>query len=157
MVHVRSWQVAYQGHMPDAFLAALDIEERAEMWRRVTQTPEKQVFVAEDADGELAGFCALTPSRDADARAGTGEVVAIYVHPERWRNGHGRTLLAAALDQARTLHYSDVTLWVLEANHRARSFYESFDFALDGAEKNDDHWGDFVIREVRYRLRLRAA
>src|SRR5438093_4974696 len=43
---------------------------------------------------------------------------------------------------------------VLEANQRARSFYESFGFVQDGAMKDDDHWKGFAIREVRYRLNL---
>jgi len=30
-VHVRSWQVAYRGHMPDEFLNGLDVETRTNM------------------------------------------------------------------------------------------------------------------------------
>src|SRR6266545_7080984 len=66
-VHVRSWQVAYRGHMPDEFLDGLDVEKRTNMWREVTQDPDKIVFVAEDWDGNIVGFSALGPSRDADA------------------------------------------------------------------------------------------
>ena len=33
-VHVRAWQAAYRGVMPDEYLNGLRPEDRAEMWRR---------------------------------------------------------------------------------------------------------------------------
>jgi ribosomal protein S18 acetylase RimI-like enzyme len=156
-VHVRSWQVAYRGHMPDEFLNGLDVEKRTNMWRELTQDPDKLIFVAEDSESNIEGFSALGPSRDADANPSTAEVSAIYVHPEKWGKGIGRALLSASIDQVRKREFDRVTLWVLEANQRARSFYESFGFIHDGAIKDDDHWKSFAVREVRYRLILRAS
>jgi ribosomal protein S18 acetylase RimI-like enzyme len=153
-VHVRSWQVAYRGHMPDEFLDGLDAEKRTNMWRELTLNPEKIVLVAEDQEGSVAGFSALGRSRDADAEPNTAEVSAIYVHPEKWRMGMGRALLSASLEEVRRREFDRVTLWVLEANGRARSFYESFGFTPDGAIKDDEHWKSFAVREVRYRLDL---
>jgi hypothetical protein len=46
--------------------------------------------------------------------------------------------------------YGDATLWVLDENVRARSFYERGGWRLDGATKDDDR-GSFVLKEVRYR------
>jgi GNAT superfamily N-acetyltransferase len=40
-------------------------------------------------------------------------------------------------------------LWVLEANRRARAFYDRQGWVPDGARKVDDP-GDFVLAEVRY-------
>jgi L-amino acid N-acyltransferase YncA len=156
-VHVRSWQVTYRGHMPDEFLDGLDIEKRTNMWRELTQDPDKIIFVAEDNESNIEGFSALGPSRDPDADPKTAEVSAIYVHPEKWGKGIGRALLSTSLDQVRNREFHQVTLWVLEANQRARSFYESFGFIQDGAIKDDDHWKSFAVREVRYRLNLRAS
>ena len=65
-VHVRSWQVAYRGHMPDEFLDGLDVEKRANMWRELTQDPDKIILVAEDVEGDIVGFSALGRSRDAE-------------------------------------------------------------------------------------------
>ena len=154
-IHVRSWQVAYRGHMPDEFLDGLDAEKRTNMWRELTQNPDKIVFVADDRKGNIVGFSALGPSRDTDADPNTAEVSAIYVHPEQWQKGIGRALLSTSLDEVRKRGFDQVTLWVLESNQRARSFYESFGFMQDGTTKDDDHWKSFVIREVRYRLNLR--
>jgi hypothetical protein len=44
-------------------------------------------------------------------------------------------------------------LWVLDANERARRFYERTGWAPDGADLTDDSRG-FTIREVRYRRDL---
>jgi ribosomal protein S18 acetylase RimI-like enzyme len=156
-VHVRSWQVAYRGHMPDEFLDGLDVEKRANMWSQLTEEPEKIILVAEDSEQKIIGLSLLAPSRDADANPNTAEVAAIYVHPEKWRKGIGGALLSASLNQMRKRGYDQVTLWVLERNERARSFYESFGFIRDGAIKDDDHWESFSVREVRYRLDLQAS
>ncbi len=155
-VHVRSWQVAYRGHMPDEFLDGLDVEKRTNMWRELTQDPDKIIFVAADREGNIVGFSALGPSRDADANPNTAEVAAIYVHPEKWKKGIGRALLCVSLDQVRKCKFDQITLWVLEANQRARSFYESFGFVQDGAMRDDEHWKNFAVHEVRYRLNLQT-
>ena len=155
-VHVRSWQVAYRGHMADAFLEGLDVEKRANLWRELAQDPDKIILVAEDVEGDIVGFSALGRSRDADANPNIAEVAAIYVHPDQWRKRIGRALLSASLDQVRKCGFDQVTLWVLEGNQRARSFYESFGFIQDGAIKDDDYWKRFTVREVRYRLNLPA-
>jgi GNAT superfamily N-acetyltransferase len=154
-VHVRSWQIAYRGYMPENFLDNIDVEKRAKLWREVTQNPDKITLVAQES-GTIVGFAALGPSRDSDATLNMAEVSAIYVDPERWREGIGRSLLAASLDQLRTRGFDQLTLWVLEANSRARSFYKSFGFVEDGAAKHDDHSTGVVLCEVRYRMLLRA-
>ena len=153
-VHVRSWQAAYRGHMPDEFLDVLEV--RTNMWRELTLQPDKLVLVAADSEQNIVGLSLLAPSRDPDANPNTAEVAAIYVHPEKWRKGIGRALLSTSLDEGRKRKFDQVTLWVLEGNQRARSFYESFGFIQDGAIKDDDHWKSFSVREVRYRLNLRA-
>jgi L-amino acid N-acyltransferase YncA len=154
-VHVRTWQVAYRGHMPNEFLDGLDVEKRATMWRALTRDPDKIILVAENSEGNIVGFCAAGSSRDRDANAKTAEIGAIYVDPENWHKGIGRALLQAVLDQVRERGFEQVTLWVLAANRQARSFYESFGFIPDGSI-NDDRSDGFLVREVRYCIDLRA-
>ena len=142
--------------MPDDFLDGLDVEKRTNMWRELTQDPDKIIFIGEYTEDNIVGFSALGSSRDPDANPSTAEVSAIYVHPEKWGKGIGRALLSASLGEVRKRGFDQLTLWVLEANQRARTFYESFGFIQDGAVKDDDHWKNFTIREIRYRLNLRA-
>jgi len=156
-LHVRAWQAVYRGHMPDEFLDRLDIGERTKMWRKLNVASNRVLLVMDDGDGTISGFCDLIPSRDGDAKPTTGEISAIYVSPKKWGQGIGQELLSVAAGRAREKGFSEVTLWVLHANQRARKFYEKFGFVLDGSEKEDNRWIDFVIREVRYRKPLQTS
>jgi ribosomal protein S18 acetylase RimI-like enzyme len=100
--------------------------------------------------GNVVGWTVVGPCRDPDRQEPRhGEVLACYVHPRWWRKGAGRLLLeqgVAALVQAGR---DDISLWVLEANHRARRFYTAFGFEPDGARKLFD--AGELVPEVRYR------
>ena len=73
-VHVRSWQEAYAGIVPDAYLASLDADERTAQWGRYLRegpADEIHTWVALAAD-RVVGFVTVGPSRDEDAAAVTG-------------------------------------------------------------------------------------
>jgi RimJ/RimL family protein N-acetyltransferase len=142
-VQVRSWQKAYAHALPAEGLAALSVEERADMWRRWPP------LVAEQ-DGEIVGFVSVGSIRDADA---DGELFAIYVQPERWGTGVGRELIRAGEQHLRDLGHADVILWVLEDNPRARRFYEAAGWRLDAATRPIEIFG-ISVPEVRYRKTL---
>jgi ribosomal protein S18 acetylase RimI-like enzyme len=100
------------------------------------------------------GFAGLGPSHDEDAGEEAGEVYAIYVHPDHWGQGLGGALWVQAVEALRTAGYRTLTLWVLEANGRARGFYEHMGCTLDpGARKVIDRQGT-QLPVVRYRLAL---
>jgi GNAT superfamily N-acetyltransferase len=84
------------------------------------------------------GFVSFGPSRDENATPSTGEVPAIYVDPSVMGTGVGRELLEAATAALREAGYARATLWVLEANERARRFYEKAGWAWDGAVSRHD-------------------
>jgi len=67
--------------------------------------------------------------------------------------GIGRRLFAKAIHDLAQRGYREVTLWVLDTNQRARSFYESAGWVPDGATKTEELPGA-VLREVRYRAEL---
>jgi hypothetical protein len=56
-VHVHTWQAAYRGQVPDAFLDSLSIERRTQRWSQIISqsAPPAGVFVLED-DGQVVGF-----------------------------------------------------------------------------------------------------
>ena len=154
-IHVAAWRIAYRGQMPDAFLEKLDVEKRAAFWQTQLSSQSYGVSVAE-TDQQIIGFCDLIPSRDRDADSQTtGEIAAIYVQPEHWRQGVGEELLGYALETARRKQFLAVTLWVLTTNHAARKFYEAMGFSLDGAAKVDQIVEyKHELPEVRYRKPL---
>jgi ribosomal protein S18 acetylase RimI-like enzyme len=154
--HVRSWQSAYRGLVPQDYLDSLDPAERLGWRRQILASVNWAVggvLVAEDESG-LTGFADFGPTRDADEDPRLiGEIRAIYVAPGVWGLGHGRDLMTTALAGLTTVGYAEVTLWVLGSNKRARRFYEAAGFRADGCAKEYEGLG-FTLPEVRYRRLL---
>ena len=84
------------------------------------QIANGQVIVAE-IGGEIAGFAAVVG----------GELDGLFVEPDLWGHGIGRALVDAATHEARK---KGLTLKVI-ANPRARRFYESCGFTIEGDEE----------------------
>lgn len=155
VVHVRTWQDAYRGLMPQDYLDNQSVERRREVWQRIlteTDWPRTGAFVAENGDGVI-GFAHVGPARDADASEDVGEVDSIYVLASAWGTGAGRALMTAAVSTLRDARFREATLWVLDTNVRARRFYETAGWAVDGIERTEE-LGGFPVREVRYRRPL---
>jgi GNAT superfamily N-acetyltransferase len=173
-VHVAGWRSAYAALLPPDVLANLSVSARAQMWQQRLTDTDVATWVAEDQEHRIAGFASAGPSRDdadattdyrdeatdnrdpatatADARA-TGELYALYVHPDRWANGVGRDLITTAMDHLRP-QFATATLWVLRGNARARAFYEGRGWRPDGAARTEQRYGA-TLDEVRYRRELR--
>ena len=150
-VHIRTWQGAYAHVFPPEALAGISPEARARSWRSNLGGTVGVTYVAE-RDGEVVGFASVGPSRDADC-AGLGELYAVYVDPAHWDSGAGRELAVRADDALRGQGFAAATLWVLDDNPRARRFYESGGWSLDGATRTGTHLG-VETPEVRYRKDL---
>jgi ribosomal protein S18 acetylase RimI-like enzyme len=149
-IHVRSWRAAYRGILPDELLDGLSVSERETAWRTLLRAPDGLwlTLVAELYGGRLAGFCSIaTPSRDPDVTESTAEIGALYVDPTHWRQGAGRAMLKAALNELGTRRFRDVILWVLPENRGALAFYDRFGFEVEeSAEKREERSGRPVIR-----------
>ena len=65
-VHVRAWQAAYRGAMPDDYLDGLRSEDRADMWRRGIEEAWPGGRDVIEVDGRVAGFAAYGPENDGD-------------------------------------------------------------------------------------------
>jgi ribosomal protein S18 acetylase RimI-like enzyme len=153
-LHVRAWQAAYQGLMPDDYLDGLSAEQRADMWHRALDRPRghPSVLVGE-RDGQVLGFAAVGPARDDEQ---LGEIYAINVDPDAWGEGVGRALLDAAQDELRALGFHTAILWVHPENPRARRFYEAAGWRVDRVERVEDVLG-VAVPEIRYRRSLASS
>jgi GNAT superfamily N-acetyltransferase len=152
-VHVAAWRAAYGHVMPAGFLASLDAVRAGQRWAGWLRSG-CAVLVA-DVDGVIAGFCRYGPSRDADAGATVGEIIAINVDPAWWRHGLGRALLIEAAGRLRG-SFGQATLWVVRENPRARAFYEALGWRLDRTERVETALTGSPIAEVRYRCYFTA-
>lgn len=156
-LHVRSWQSAYKGLIPQDYLDRLDPHALGQRWGQILHDTDwsRGGVLLVGAEGNIAGFAGFGPTRDDDNDPSrVGEIAAIYLLPEVWGMGLGRSLMAAALADLAAAEYVHATLWVLDTNTRARRFYARGRWAEDGAVKQDDSRG-FPLTEVRYRKVLR--
>ncbi len=148
-VHVASWQVAYRGLMPEAFLAGLSVERREASWRQSLARPAaRSATLAARAGETVIGFASVGPSRDEGAGPEAGELYAIYVEPACWGVGAGRLLMDRALERLRAEGFRAATLWVLEENARAIGFYAKAGWAPDGSRRTET-MGGAELREIR--------
>lgn len=155
-LHVRSWQWAYRGQLPDEYLDRMSetMERRIEARRAqlADLPPDYRVWIAEQA-GQMVGFAVTEPCRETDVPLSTGELSMIYLEQDAAGKGIGRTLFAHAVEDLRQRGYPQAILWVLETNARARRFYEAAGWRPDGASKTEERPGA-LLREARYYIAL---
>jgi ribosomal protein S18 acetylase RimI-like enzyme len=161
-----SWAAAYSGIIPARIIARVTADDGRAVspppWRRMLVAVAARQAGAPSLAGEprpvigYAGFgperAILSPSPAPLTPAGlggeVGELYALYVTPDRWSAGVGRSLMDAVLAALRADGYQRVVLWVLAENVGARRFYDKAGFRADGAANEMPGLGGVV--EVRY-------
>lgn len=125
-VHVDTWRTAYQGILPDEFLADLAYARSEANWSQAltANRPDTSMVVAEIEEGEIVGFAFGAPEREGNPLY-RGELFAIYVLAEHQGKGLGRSLFAAMVRHFISQSTDSMLLWALKDNHPARRFYES--------------------------------
>jgi GNAT superfamily N-acetyltransferase len=164
-IHVLAWQKAYRGIVADTYLDTLSVERRASFWHGVLSSPEHratpqvQVAIHRDAiSGEtVVGWIAYGKTRDTDKDETWAEFQAIYLHPSHWARGIGRQLSQAALGCLSEAGFTNVSLWVLAKNTRAREFYGRIGFAEDPGSAKLFTIADASVEELRYAAPLAPA
>lgn len=148
LIHVRTWQHAYRGIVPQAFLDGMDVARRALAWARQLSDPANPEFVvvAEDG-GALIGFASGGPPRNPELPF-AGELYAIYLLPERQGSGVGRALFRAVVDHHLANGVTSMYLWVLADNAPARRFYERMGGVA--GDENTFELGGAPLREIAY-------
>ena len=125
-IHVDTWRTAYRDILPADFLDALSYEARTQRWRdNLAQAgPQQFTLVAQDDSGEVVGFAGGGPERDGTPGY-DGEIYAVYVLAQQQRRGIGRQLMGVSARHLMDQGFGAAMLWALEANSRARAFYEA--------------------------------
>jgi len=123
-VRVNAWRTTYKGMIPDAYLAAMKIEDSAALWEKIlTAGPNAtSVFVAANAAG-IVGFAAgnmlAEPKHSLNA-----ELSAVYLVNAAQRAGIGQRLVATVAAAQRAHGAHGLIVWVIAGNKAARAFYE---------------------------------
>lgn len=153
-IQLEGWHTAYRDIMPAAFLASLDVNERAERWRGrlgAAADPAAPTFVSVGPHANVTGFVHTGPLRDDDLPPDRrAEIYTIYVDPAAWGSGIGSVLLDEVNAYWREHPVDELLLWVFEQNHAARAFYERRGWRPDGTSKIDEI-GTARPVELRYR------
>lgn len=150
-VHVRSWQVAYRGLLPDTYLDELRAEDRAARYTFGDTRPGQPATLVAVTGTTIRGFVTTGPARDSDT-TDAGELYALYVDPHTWGQGVGRALIRQARTQLQQQGFAEAVLWVLAGNERAQRFYRADGWHPDGHQRDEQRW-DVPVQEVRYRRR----
>ncbi|HFI0149965.1 TPA: N-acetyltransferase family protein [Streptococcus suis] len=127
-VHWKSWQEAYADLLPQDFLQKTYTLERCQDW--AFRYPQN-ILVAL-VDEQVVGFACYGANSQEDLQE-AGELYALYVLADYYGQGIGYQLMQAALGKMQS--YERISLWVLEGNLRAISFYEQVGFHFDGVTK----------------------
>ena len=130
-VSVRGWQAAYEGLIPADHLAGLSVERRSASWRHAISSGRDHILVARAIDGGVLGFSCCAAARDEDTPPGAAELLALYLDPAVWRQGHGRLLWQASRSNMVARQFKAITVWVLKENARAVAFYQAVGFVIE--------------------------
>ena len=169
-IRVQGWRFAYQGLISQDYLDSLSIAEDTERMRGyLSQLPqnsppsrsapvqssdgEKRSFMLAVRDDAVLGFCRFSAAPDNADRAeratpgGTmnGRLHSLYIDPETLGQGIGHALMSHALSTFAAWRCEHATLWVLEGNSRAISFYERQGWRCTGATKVDQSFGPCLV------------
>jgi GNAT superfamily N-acetyltransferase len=148
------WRAAYPGMVPDRMIENLPFAAWRHDIRSGLRAPVADAFThLAEVDGTAAGYCYVAaPGRGEPEDSRVAELVAIYVHPERWRSGIGRALAESAMGVAERLGYRQLRLWTFEPNAPARAFYRALGWSDDGARQPHPASGTPLVgmrRELR--------
>lgn len=147
---VDAFHTGHRGQIPDWLIETRTYAVSERGWRRnfaelaEVSDPADCLFVAEDPHAGVVGVAMGGPAKpwpaDDAARAArpTGELYALYVHPDHARRGHGRALLATAAAWLAARGRSRLLVGVLAANAPARRFYEAAGGRLLGQRVFED-------------------
>ncbi len=125
-IHALSWKSAYRRIIPQQYLDEL----KNDFWISVfhywiTNNILTVQIIFED---KLPVGCITYGNSRDDQLPNWGEVVSIYLLPEYLGKGYGQKLFEFALLDMKESCYSNIYLWVLKENLRAREFYEKNNF-----------------------------
>ena len=169
-IRVQGWRFAYQDLISQDYLDSLSVAEDTERIRGyLSQLPqnsppsrsasvqgsdgEKRSFMLAVRGDAVLGFCRFSAAPNKTNRAeravpgGTlnGRLHSLYIDPETLGQSIGHTLMNHALSTFAAWGCERATLWVLEGNSRAISFYKRQGWQCTGATKVDRSFGPCLV------------
>ena len=150
-LHIRSWQWAYRGQLPNEFLDGLSsaLVRREQQWMQWLSQPGASFTLVALKGAVVLGFVHAGKARDTDVGPDVAEIYSIYLDRDAVGQGVGRRLFGQAVGDLAERGYRSSVLWVLESNARGRRFYEAAGWKPDG-KRQPLELGEFTTTEIRY-------
>jgi ribosomal protein S18 acetylase RimI-like enzyme len=153
-VFIEAWRQAYTTVVSPEVLAALDREQVTRWLAGLIASHAEGTTEVAATGGQVTGFVRYgpeehDPEEHAPAHAGHGHVFGLYVHPARSGRGIGTALLRHAETRLAARGCTQVSLYVFEANRRARRMYAAAGYRPDGERRVEPEYGAPEIRLVK--------
>ncbi|WP_101298014.1 GNAT family N-acetyltransferase [Halegenticoccus soli] len=133
----RAWEATYADVLGEETIAETLAEWYSETTLRgALDTPGTAFLVADDA-GEIVGFC------HGVVEADRGDILRMYVDPDRWHEGIGTRLHERMRDDLLDFNMKELQAIVLADNEMGNEFYRRLGF-----EKVDE--GEVTMGEETY-------
>jgi len=138
LVQAAVWRAAYAHVLRPEVIARFEGPSFARVWRDSLSTPPspRHVLLVGCAGEQVVGFAAVGPSVDTDADETSGEVLALGIHPDARRRGHGSRLLNAAVDTLRAKGFRSMSAWLLAGDEDTRAFLAAAGLSPDSAYRD---------------------
>ncbi|MCL2517627.1 MAG: GNAT family N-acetyltransferase [Oscillospiraceae bacterium] len=132
-VHMRSWEVAYNGFIPADYIREKNAGRPA-LWQRIITEENTTQYVIQ-SDNKTVGIMCVALPQDDDVGEELYELHGLYLHPDYFRQGIGTVAMEFALNIARNLNKTQMTVWVFSDNTNSINFYKKCGFIADGSTK----------------------
>jgi GNAT superfamily N-acetyltransferase len=119
---MRVWHLSLREIVPAGFLEQFEHEKQKQKYSERAVDSNWLLSVAV-FQGQIIGMIAAKDN-DWEPRLYQKQIKAMYVDPEFQSRGVGQALLASIFADLKRQGITKVALWCIEANKRARSFYE---------------------------------
>lgn len=122
-----AWTKAYADAVPESVIDDAVAEWYAdETMTRIIGDDEQVCLVATDEGGEIVGFSHGATDEEL------GDVLRLYVHPDRWHEGIGTALLETVEERLSEMGAETMQAMVLADNEIGNAFYEEHGFEKTG-------------------------
>ena len=144
-----SWLAAYGEVLGADMLAQLSVTEHLQIWQsRLAESGPRPMLLCQ---GEVV-IGLLYWQLVLDGTEPNALIRAFYLHPDHWRQGHGKRLWQAVAMQMRRAGCDSVRLWLLDGNRIGEGFYLRRGFVFDGQTRTLMSLGQACLQRQMFRL-----
>lgn len=147
-IHSESSRAGFKGIIPDHILNdVFSIERRTKRFVSEISEGSPRTAVIFEAK-EPAGLISFGKCRYGNNDKSWIEIWRVYLAPKFWGSGVAEELIEWVIKEILNEHFTNIELWVLEENMRARNFYEKMGFKHDNTFQISNTGKE--LKELRY-------